>query len=170
MKLWKLFLLFFLFLEASGARAQTDSSFVDKIQTMKKKKLIEKLNLSKEKTDAFIKIYDDYVSEERRFNKEKQALFQKLVHMSALGDAVSDDKITETIDQLDQIEHKILSHREATLDQMKGSLTAPQRARFIVFEQNFQFRLRQMWFDIQHRKNKMKKFMPPPPLEDEDLD
>ncbi len=170
MKLWKPFLLVFLFLETSGAWTQSDSGFVDKIQTMKKKKLIEKLNLSKEKMDAFLNIYDDYVSEERQFNKEKQVLFQKLVHMSALGDAVSDDKITETIDQLDQIERKILSHRQATLNQMKGSLTAPQRARFIVFEQNFQFRLRQMWFDIQYRKNKMKKFMLPPPFGDEDRD
>jgi hypothetical protein len=147
---------------------QPDSNFITKITVMKKKKLIESLDLSKEKTEAFVKIYDEYTGEQWRLNKEKKALFQRLVHITALGNDVADEKITQTIDDLDAVEHKILAQRQSALDKMKGILTTPQVARFIVFEQNFQFKLRQMWFDVQYRKSKMRKFMPP--REDEDMD
>jgi hypothetical protein len=153
---------------ASKIWAQPDSNFIEKIQQMKKKKLLEKLELPKEKTEAFLAVYDRYSDDERQLMRDKQALFRRLVHMTALGGDVADEKINQTIDQINELERKIIGRHEAVLEQLRGTLTASQTARFIVFEQNFQFRLRQMWNDVQRRKNRMKKFLGP--MDDEDSD
>ncbi|MBX7151059.1 hypothetical protein K1X84_05425 [bacterium] len=156
-----LILLAFFYVISTTAYSQETQEIIDKIQAIKKKKLIEKLNLSKDKSDEFLKIYDSYMSKDMSLNKEKRSVFKKLSHMSALGDDISSDKILNTVDELNNLDRAIQKNYEDNLGQLKESLTPAQLARFIVFENRFQYKLRDLLIDIRRKKGRIQQYENP---------
>lgn len=141
--------------------AQESQDIIEKIQAIKKKKLIEKLNLSKDKSDEFLKTYDDYMSKDMSLNKEKREVFKKLTHMAALGDDISNDKILSTVEELNNLDQAIQKNYEDNLGRLKESLTPAQLARFIVFENRFQYKLRDLLMDIRRKKGRIQQYENP---------
>lgn len=160
-----------LFAGFRSATAQGDGEFREKIDDLRKKKLLEELDLPGDKTEAFMKIYDSYMDKERNLHREKRGAFKKLVHMSALGEEMPDKSIMKTLDLVNEIDMKIVSNHVAFVKDMEKTLNPAEIARVIVFEQNFQMKMREKVFDIRNKKQKMKKFMiEPPPFFEDDLE
>lgn len=149
--------------------AQDEGNFREKIDDLRKKKLLEDLNLSKEKSEAFLKIYDAFIDQERNLHRDKRDVFKKLVHISALGDEIPDNSIMKTIDRVNEIDMKIVANHVTFVKEMEKKLNAAEIARVVVFEQNFQMKMREKVFDIRSKKNK-RYLLPPPPFMEEDLE
>ena len=149
----------------SSLRAQEDAEFKERIIEIKKKKLLESLALSKDKENLFLKVYDEYFDKRRDLNRERKAVMKRIAHMSQLqADDIQGDKVTKAIEELGYVERKIVDQRQRTVEQLRGTLTEPELARFVIFEQNFPIRMREMIFDIRARKHKdkdMRMFIPP---------
>lgn len=162
----------FILLSFAGFRsAAAQEDFREKIDDLRKKKLLEELDLPGDKTEVFLKIYDSYMDKERSLHREKRGAFKKLVHMSALGDEMPDKSIMKTLDLVNEIDMKIVSNHVAFVKDMEKTLNPAEIARVIVFEQNFQMKMREKVFDIRNKKQKMKKFMiEPPPFFEDDLE
>ncbi|MBL7994049.1 hypothetical protein JNM05_01640 [bacterium] len=141
--------------------AQEEGSFREKVDDIRKKKLLEDLNLSYEKSEVFIKIYDAFMEQERNLHREKRDVFKRLVHMSALGDEMPGNSIMKTLDQVNEIDMKILSNHASFIKDMEKKLTPAQIARVVVFEQNFQMKMREKVFEFRTKKHKMKQFYVP---------
>ena len=91
--------------------------------------------------------------------------------MSALGDEMPDQNIMKALDLVNEIDMKIVSNHIAFVKDMEKTLNPAEIARVIVFEQNFQMKMREKVFDIRNKKQKMKKFMiEPPPFFEDDLE
>lgn len=143
---------------------QEDKPFQDKIVELRKERLAEELSLSKEKESAIMKLYDEYVERERDLMQQRGELFKRLVHMSALADDVSEDKILKAIDELKEAERKIQIHHDGVVAAMKKELKPWQLGRFILFEERFHQKMRQMMMDMKGGKGKKwKRFDAPPP-------
>ena len=172
MKVPIIYILFLLSFAGFGtAAAQEEGDFREKIDDLRKKKILEELNLPKEKSEAFLKIYDSFMDKERSLHREKRGAFKKLVHMSALGDEMPDKNIMKTLDLVNEIDMKIVSNHVAFVKDMEKTLNPSEIARVIVFEQNFQMKMREKVFDIRTKKQKMKRFMiEPPPFIEEDME
>ncbi len=140
-----------------------DGNFRDKVADIKRKKLIETLDLSKDKQPAFFKTYDGYRDRRRALQKERKELMDRLSHMAAIADEVSSDKIAATIGEINALDKRIIEEREKVLAEVKPLLTHGQLAKFVLFEQNFSYKLREMIFDVRKEKMKHKLF-----LDDED--
>lgn len=165
--------LLLLTLLTGSAFTQNPPEFREKVQNLKKKKLIEELDLSKEKSDAFINLYDEFAQKERSLHQERREIFKKLVHMSALGRDIPGEQVVSTIQALNQVERKIQEHHEQVLKEFRAILEPSQIAKMIVFEQNFQNKMRNIVIDVRGRRNKMKKFIfegEPPEIMDLDED
>lgn len=156
-----IFAVFFCVTFSTVIYSQDTQDIIEKIQAIKKKKLIEKLNLSKDKSDEFLKIYDSYMAKDMSLNKEKRTVFKKLTHMSALGDDISSDKILNTVDELNNLDRAIQKNYEDNLGLLKESLTPSQLARFIVFENRFQYKLRDLLMDIRRKKGRIQHYENP---------
>lgn len=162
MKTQKYFFTFLLLLVTiQMSMAQDEGNFREKIDDLRKKKLLEDLNLPSAKSETFIKIYDAYMDQERNLHREKRDAFRKLVHMSALGDEMPDNTVMKTLDQVNDIDMKIVSNHVAFIKDMEMNLTPAQIARVVVFEQNFQMRMREKVFEFRNKKQKMKRFYDP---------
>ena len=161
----------FLLILGRPTAAQDDGPFKQKITVIKKKKLIEALNLSPEKEAAFLKIYDEYADQRKKLRDDRKALLKKLVHMSALEGDVPGDRIRKTIDDLTNVDRQLIEERQKVIAKLSETLNDAQVAKFVLFEQSFPLKLREMMFDIQTKKFRDKGMpitMPPP--EDELLD
>ncbi len=134
-----------------------EDNFREKVAEVKRKKLIQTLELSKEKQADFFKVYDDYRDRRRELQKERRELMNKLSHMAAISDEISVDKITSVISEVNALDKSIIAEREKVIASVKPILTSGQLAKFVLFEQNFAYKLREMIFDI-----KMDKHGPPP--------
>ncbi len=149
--------------------AQEEPDFRGKIDELRKKKLLEELNLSKEKNEAFLKVYDTFIEQERSLHREKRDAFKKLVHMSALGEEIPDKNILKALDLINEVDMRIVTNHVNFVKDMGKSLTPAEIARVIVFEQNFQMKMREKVIDIR-KKPKMKRYMvEPPPFIEEGL-
>lgn len=143
---------------------QEDKPFQNKIVELRKERLAEELNLSKEKESAIMKMYGEFVERERDLMQQRGELFKRLVHMSALAEDVSEDKVLKAIDELQEAERKIQNHHDGVVAAMKKELKPWQLGRFILFEERFHQKMRQMMMDMKGGKSKKwKRFDAPPP-------
>ena len=163
----KILLYLCILIVTAGARpafAQDEPDFRGKIEDLKKKKLLEDLNLSQDRRDAFLRTYDAYMDKERNLHRDKREAFKKLVHMSALGEDIPDKSVMKTLDLINEIDTKIVANHVAFVKDMEKNLSPSQIARVVVFEQNFQMKMREKVFDIRMKKPKGKRLLIEPPV------
>lgn len=139
---------------ASTLLAQEPRDVPRKVMELKKTKLIEELQLNDKQKEPFTKLYDEFLSERRELNHAKKKTFKRLMLMSELGSDVADDKILSAIQELESTEKKLSAQQEKIIRDLKSVLTVTQLARFIVFEEHFDHRMRELMFKFRGRDHK----------------
>ncbi len=134
--------------------AQEPRDVPKKVRELKKTKLIEELQLNDKQKEPFTKLYDEFLTERRELNQAKKKTFKRLMLMSELGSDVADDKILSAIHELESTEKKLSVQQEKMIRDLKSFLTAPQLARYIVFEEHFDHRMRELMFKFRGRDHK----------------
>ena len=126
--------------------AQERRDMPRKIRELKKLKLIEELQLNEKQKEPFAALYSSYLDERRELNHARKKIFKRLMLMSELGSDVPDDKIKSAILELEVTEKKITDQQTKILKDMQTVLTVSQIARFIVFEEHFEHRMKELMF------------------------
>lgn len=126
--------------------AQERRDMPRKIRELKKLKLIEELQLNEKQKEPFQKMYDSYLEERQELNHARKKIFKRLMLMSELGSDVPDEKIKSAIQELEITERKINEQQGKVLKEIESVLTISQVARFIVFEEHFEHRMKELMF------------------------
>jgi hypothetical protein len=116
----------------------------EKIEQLRKMKLIETLGLDEEKSVRFISRYSKHQEQVRALYLERGTLIDNL------EEAVKDSRDSEypkLIDGIFVIERKILDTRIDFIKNLSDILSKKQQAKFLVFERNFNRDLRDMIFE-----------------------
>ncbi len=146
MKLNYTFLIFFIALISGSSFAQGRRDMPKKVRELKKLKLIEELQLNEKQKEPFQALYDSYLEERHELNYARKKIFKRLMLMTELGSDVPDDKIKSAIQELENTERKITEQQTKILKDMQSVLTVSQIARFIVFEEHFEHRMKELMF------------------------
>ena len=117
----------------------------ERVEQLRKMKLIETLGLDEEKSVRFIS----------RFSRHQEQMHSLFTERSAVVDeleqAIKDSRKSEyskLIDGALVIDRKIFDEREKFIQSLDDLLTKQQQAKFLVFDRNFNRDLRDMIFDV----------------------
>ena len=116
------------------AFAQQDGEIKEKVGTLKKIKLIEKLQLSE---DVSIKFFARYYEHERKIDEVRSSVKQAVKELDiAIKEGKSGD-YSSKIETLFKKESQLHSLMIEKVKSMKSLLTDEQYARFVIFEHKF---------------------------------
>lgn len=146
MKLRNTLIILFFSVLCGTSFAQERRDMPRKIRELKKLKLIEELQLNEKQKEPFQKMYDSYLEERQELNHARKKIFKRLMLMSELGSDVPDEKIKSAIQELEITERKINEQQGKILKDIESVLTVSQVARFIVFEEHFEHRMKELMF------------------------
>lgn len=114
----------------------------ERLQTIKKWRLVETLDLSEDQTTKLFPRMNAIDDEVAAFNRERVELLKDLEAMLRLE--ANEDELQAKMDALEELEkahhEKMRELREAVMD----VLTVKQQAQYLIFEQRFEEHLRQM--------------------------
>ena len=125
---------------------------MDRIESWKKVRMLESLKLNEDQSTKFIVRYNEHSEAMHGFEKERNALVDKLDTQSK-SDAADDD-YNQTFNALLDTDKKISGERLRFLAELKEVLSNKQIAQYIVFERNFVQELRQAVRDVQRDRIK----------------
>lgn len=124
----------------------------DRIESYKKVRMLEVLKLGEDQSIKFVSRYNKHQDTMHGFEKERNALVDKLDEQ-ARSDA-KDLDYDQTLNSLLDLDKKISGERLQFLDEIKEVLSHKQIAEYIVFERNFTKELRQAIREVQRERMK----------------
>ncbi|MGA7160075.1 MAG: hypothetical protein WBZ48_03680 [Bacteroidota bacterium] len=135
-----------------GASDHSPRPAYDRLESYKKVRMLESLNLNEDQSAKFIARYNKHAETMHGFEKERNELVDKLDTQSRsdAGDADYD----QTFNVLLDIDKQISGERFRFLTELKEVLSNKQIAQYIVFERNFAQELRQAVRDVQRERMK----------------
>ncbi len=140
--------------EQEGTRAQ---QLLEKIRAVKYQKLRETLSLDDETAKKFFEIYKPAEKDLYELIKQRNAEEQKLVKLTQ-GD-YKDADVDPTITNIKDLTDKIETRYSNLIDQLKPVLNPRQRAKLLVFEHEFNRKVREKV--RQWRENHPNRPLPP---------
>ncbi|MBN8705742.1 MAG: Spy/CpxP family protein refolding chaperone [Bacteroidetes bacterium] len=142
-----------LFLSAGTLQAQDDvipERQREKVKQLRIWKLTDKLNLTEEQSLKFFPAYNKNMDDQEAFRHERK----KIIHdLKENGDALTEAKVSEKVDQMLEIEQKMLTRRKEFLKSLEGILTPKQRAILVAFDAEF---LKDLAKNIEKRRENKK--------------
>ena len=111
-----------------------------RIETIKIWQLTDEVGLTSEQSERFFPIYNKHQDDHRKLEDEKLSILRDLESLSEKSD-VSDNEIKKTIDQLTEIDSKMIILRKEFLNEVSGVLSIKQVAKLLVFEEQFRRRI-----------------------------
>lgn len=121
----------------------------EKVKQLRIWKLTDKLNLSEEQSLKFFPAYNKNMDEQESLRHERRKIVQDLKEN---GETMTESKVSEKVDQMLEIEQKMLTRRKEFLKSLDGILTPKQRAVLVAFDAEF---LKDLAKNIEkHRENK----------------
>jgi len=119
----------------------------ERIERLKKIRLMEVLNLDEEASLRFFSRFNSYQDELRTFQQRRQEAMRTVEDLR--NSAVSDADIEKGIQALRIADGKFLEMRDKHWKEIREILTTKQFAAYVVFEHNFQRYLRELMRDVQ---------------------
>lgn len=147
------FILTLLFLSAGTLQAQDDvipERQREKVKQLRIWKLTDKLNLTEEQSLKFFPAYNKNMDDQEQLRHERKRVIQDLKEN---GDALTEAKVSEKVDQMLEIEQKMLTRRKEFLKSLEGILTPKQRAILVAFDAEF---LKDLAKNIEKRRENKK--------------
>ncbi len=114
--------------------AQVDSTkekFVNRIRKVLKEKLIEKLEFDEQTADKYLELYYVAADETVKLNEQRMKTYRYLEKNPDAAD------IDQKLDELIEIESKLVDIRKDFLLSIKEILTTKQTAQAVVFQNKF---------------------------------
>ena len=162
----------FFALIAMPVNAQQAKKAFERMNTIKKVKLLELLDLDEQKSDKFLLLFNKY---EKEFHALKEKMDLVMAEMKLLVKSDGNNaKINEKITEMFNLREKFMVMQKEKDDKVRKILDDKQFARYLIFEHEFVHELRRQMFEIHKRKkgdrdrrNKNRDDIPPPPPGDE---
>jgi hypothetical protein len=142
------FILIFVFSDGyaqQGRGNPKDPRARERVEQLRKMKLIETLNLDEEKSARFISRLTKHQEAVRTLMNERSTA------VDGLEQAIKDSREGEyphLIDGMLVIDRKIFDERVKFIQSLSDLLTKKQQAQYLVFDRNFNRDLRDMIFDV----------------------
>ena len=148
-----IYILLFGLLSSPLLLAQPDASpppALEKLEQLRKMKLIEVLNLKEEEAIRFFARYKEFRGAEQKLMKERGQLIDDLEQL-VKSDAKETD-INKKMDEMAEVDKKILNQRWDTARNLRDILSAKQIGTLVIFEQKFMQEVRRALRDAQHER------------------
>ncbi len=123
---------------------------LERLEQLNKIKLIAALDLKEEQAVKFFAREKDYRQTERKLIKERIQAAEELELMVKMESKEVD--ITKKVNDISEVEKKILSTRWDFLNGVKDILNTKQIGQLVLFEQKFQQELRRLLQDVQRQR------------------
>ena len=130
-----------------------------RIKTIKIWQLTEAVELTTEQSEKFFPVYNKHQNDHEKLQEERLSLIRKLDELSEKTD-VSESEIKKTLDQLSEIDNKLISLRKSFQSEISGVLSIRQVAKLLVFEEMFMRRLQENIRDIRRGMGERKRNTP----------
>ena len=114
----------------------------EKLEQLKKIKLIETLNMDEETTLRFFSRRSKLQMKLNEIKERGEHNFQQLDKMQKSGKSYTDEELRSLIDETKSIPLQIEKARVKFISSLNDILTPEQIARFIIFERKFKEKLR----------------------------
>jgi len=131
----------------------------ERIKTIKIWQLTEEVGLTTEQSEKFFPVYNKHQNDHQKLDEERLSLLRKLDELSEKSD-VSEGEIKKALDELSEIDGKLIGLRKSFMNEVSGVLSIRQVAKLLVFEEMFMRRLQENIRDIRRGMGERKKNMP----------
>lgn len=119
---------------------------------IRKKRMADELNLSKDIAPRFMTIYSDHLDRMHELLEGRREVFVKLHHASELEDEIRGDRVLALVYRLQAMDDSLLRERHSVLKRLESVLTPPQMARYVVFESRFDDKVRETLMFIRKKR------------------
>ena len=123
---------------------------MERIERLKKVRLMEVLKLQEEASVRFFNRYNEYQDALKKFQKTRQETLVKVETLQNSG--ASDTELEKGIQALRSLDSTFLEMRDNHWKDIRGILNMKQFAAYVVFEHNFQHYLREMMRGLQRNR------------------
>jgi len=121
------------------------------IEKVKIYRLTQELDLTTEQAVRFFPKLNDLQKIERKFGEEKMRIIHGLKEL--LREHASDEKILEVVAKFEELQKDKLTRQIEKMKEIWQILTPVQRAKFLIFQEEFNREIREMIKQIKkHRK------------------
>ncbi len=153
MKLFSI-VLFVVFLIAHPAAAQPfgppPGRGPERVEQLKKVRLVEMLNLKEEQSVRFFARLNEHENNRRKIMDEKMDLLDKLDRL--VRNEADGKEIEAAFAPILALDGKLVSEREKFVNGLSDLLTVEQRARFLLFERQFERELREAMKEVRRQR------------------
>lgn len=112
------------------------------IEKVRMQRLVEELELTEEQEAELFPTLDKMRAVDEKFHTERQAAIQDIRDL--LSDNAPDEALIRALARYDDIVRERFEQQMVLLEEMRSVLTPVQRARFIIFQEEFEQEIREM--------------------------
>lgn len=138
--------------EAFALKASRRQQVKQKINKVKSWEMTKELGLDDEQARIFFPAMESYENDRDQLSEERGDIEATLDSLLADGGPRADAEILKNLERLRIIERKQTAHEDEYQRKLGRILSPQQRARYELFERDFEVRLRQMIRDIQEKE------------------
>jgi len=124
--------------------------------------LIDELDLNEEQIAKFLPKFKDHQRLEQEFFKKRTMKFNELREMLQ-NEKISEDKIKVRIDEFEKMRTDFQKNQEALRKEMEAMLTTRQKAKLLVFQADFERKIREIIEKVRKQRPLQKRLEPPEP-------
>jgi hypothetical protein len=124
---------------------------MERIEQLKKIRMIEALDLTEDQSIRFFARLNEHNKERENLHRQKMAALDKIDRM--VRNQVDDDDLRNAFPDVNGVDQKIQALERRFFDGLTEILSEEQRARFLLFERQFQRELQDALQTIQRRRH-----------------
>jgi hypothetical protein len=137
-------------LALSQRQEQFGGRSMERLESLKKVRLLEAMKLDEEKGLKLISRYNDHRNQIREMERTRMSIIEKLEKNIAAG--VTDAEFQKSFNELSVVEKNIADTRAKYVNELKEVLTHKQIAEYLVFERNFAREIRNVFKEEQKKR------------------
>lgn len=122
----------------------------ERVEQLKKVRLVEMLNLKEEQSVRFFARLNEQENDRRKSMDEKKDLLDKLDRL--VRNEADSKEIEAVFPQILALDARMVNEREKFVNGLSDLLTVEQRARFLLFERQFERELREAMKEVRRQR------------------
>ncbi len=127
-----------------------DRRGAERVEQLKKIRLVESLDMKEEQSVRFFSRMNDHENSKKKIMQEKMDLLDKLDKL-VRNDAEAKE-MESLFPQVQTVDSKLISEKEKFFKDLSDLLSPKQRAQFLLFERQFERELREAMKDIRRNR------------------